>query len=273
MRSVIITSTGRTGTYFLYRLLSNSCSNCSVYHNSKNTTLINTFSNIYLAGGISESVLRHIWHLLKSNEIASQNKDIYVDSNNHLYALISIAPDLYPSPTVVHLIRDPRDYVRSHLNWAYSRTKSYLANFHIPFWQPNAYLVGEMKLGKWVGMSWFERYCWIWDFKNRYIQSSRNNEVPYKVFRVEDFFNNSASTFSELSEFIQIDIQWSENKAENKDLNQSTTRKIPHWSEWPNRDCAVLDSWCHRQMIQHGYGMEEEWIEKVKCGYMLIERD
>lgn len=272
MKSVIITSTGRTGTYFLFRLLFETCNDCSVYHNSKYTALINIFSNAYLAGKISESLLRIIWRRLKSREVLSNERNTYIDSNNHLYALVSIAPDLYPDLSVIHLVRDPRDYVRSHINWAYSRRKSYLANFFIPFWQPSGYMVKEVALRKWIALDWFQRFCWIWDFKNRFIAKTKLQNIPYMAFRVEDLFNNNKEAYTELGEFMGFPVR---SDIEIKDRNQSIQSgysKIPHWTEWSDRRCAVLDDWCGRLMRKYDYGSEDNWREKVARGKELLAR-
>ena len=40
---------------------------------------------------------------------------------------------------------------------------------------------------EWWKLSRFERYCWIWDFKNRFIGQFENSKYPYLRIRFEDF--------------------------------------------------------------------------------------
>ena len=49
---------------------------------------------------------------------------------------------------IKHIVRDPRSYVTSHLNFSRQKGTSFIANYFVPFWQPNPFLVGELPLGK-----------------------------------------------------------------------------------------------------------------------------
>jgi len=145
---VLVLSTGRTGTKFLASLLSNHFpKSARTQHESSRTRPINILTNMYFAGFIPKVFLPMTWKLLKQRELSKTELDFYIDINNFLYGIPVIEPELYPNLKVVHIIRDPRTYVRSHINWAHQNTKSFIANFWLPFWQPSPLFTGENFVG------------------------------------------------------------------------------------------------------------------------------
>src|SRR5262245_52182923 len=121
---VLVVSTGRTGTKFIASWLSAVYADVEAHHITPWSTLINVVGNASLSGLVPQAAVLALWRRLKGRTFAVTNRAFYVDSNNHLYAFAAFARQLYPGVKVVHVVRDPRTYVRSHLNWARQRAKS-----------------------------------------------------------------------------------------------------------------------------------------------------
>ena len=119
-------------------------------------------------------------------------------------------------------------------------------------------------------MSWFERFCWIWQFKNNYISRISYSGVPYRLFRVEDLFIARPGIYQELSNFTGIPLHPVDIDSSDSNRNQSISKKITYWQDWPEQDCALLDSWCGDLMHEYGYGGEPDWQDKVEKGRALL---
>ena len=264
---VLVVSTGRTGTRFIASLLDQFCPGVEAHHTTPWSTLINVLGNMHLARLLSEAALLRVWQSLKGQDFAVSEHSLFVDSNNHLYVFAAYAHQIYPHAKIVHVIRDPRTYVRSHLNWAGERPKSFVANYLLPFWQPNGYLLGEFTFAQWLRLDRFERFCWIWDFKNRFLAQLGNAPLPYLLMRFEDLIDESArqQTLETLSEFIGAPLA---DIARPDDLpsvprNNTSSRAFPHWRHWTEQRCKQLHQICGEQMRIYGYGLETEWHDSV----------
>jgi hypothetical protein len=177
-----------------------------------------------------------------------------------------LAPELYPGLRIVHLVRDPRDYVRSHINWSRHRLKSFVANYLIPFWQPNGWLLNEMSVGRWLRLTQLERYSWIWDYKNRMIGQMENSETPYLRIKFEDFFGNGDPLpyINELLEFLDLNRVSGIEAFFQDPVNPTKGKSFPKWDVWSQEQCQQLNIFCGATMAKYGYGKEEEWREKFR---------
>lgn len=263
---MLIVSTGRTGTKFLAHLLAAASPEVEAHHTTPWSTLVNVLGNLELAGLVSERVVLATWRLLKGRRFAVTERARYVDSNNHLYAFARLAPRLYPGVRVVHVVRDPRDYVRSHLNWARQRAKSFVANHCLPFWQPNPFLAGEMPLARTLALGRFERFCWIWRFKNQRIAALAGAGIPYLCLRFEDLVADRDRARERLLDFVGVPAPDAARAPAPGRLNPTRRRAFPGWRRWPATLCARLDALCGADMIAYGYGGEREWRLRLRLG-------
>lgn len=262
-RSILLLSTGRTGTKFFAKLLSGWSDEALVFHASPNSPKLNILSNMVLQGFLPEFILEKAWRHYKENEIFLNDKPLYIDSNNHLYALPWILPNLYPNLSVVHIVRDPRSYICSHINWAHQRKKSYFANFILPFWQPNAFLLGEMGAAEWLSLSQVERFAWIWHFKNNLISKLPERNIPYYRLKFEDYFEGGSEVSKRaLFDFLRLDVKKA-HKSTNEVENVSSKGKAPGWQYWTDAQCRGVQRICGELMSKYGYGAEPNWLERV----------
>ena len=265
--SGLILSTGRTGTMFFASLLQEIFPQAAVYHEAgERSRLINIFTHAHLSGFLPLSMPLWTWQRVIAIDLADCQKEVYIDSNNMVYALLPLKPDLYPGLRVIHLVRDPREYVRSHINWARHRPKSFVANYLTPFWQPNAWLLKEMTWSKWMGLSRFERYCWIWDFKNRFIGQLAESEIPYLRTFFEDFFGGPEplARFNEMLAFLGLERAIGIEDRFQRPVNPAKGKSFPKWQNWSAQQCRQIQLICGETMHTYGYGNEPAWLEKLK---------
>ncbi|NJN43716.1 MAG: hypothetical protein HC806_02575 [Anaerolineae bacterium] len=86
--SVIILSTGRTGTMFIAKILGETIPNASVYHEAgERSRLINILANANLAQVIPLKMPLWAWKNVVAPDLIDNKNEFYIDSNNQLYAL------------------------------------------------------------------------------------------------------------------------------------------------------------------------------------------
>jgi hypothetical protein len=265
--SVLLLSTGRTGTMFFAELFRELLASADVYHEAgERSRLINILTNAHLAGLLPMGAPLWAWRRSIAPNLHACKKAFYIDSNNQLYGLVPLKPDLYPNLKIVHIVRDPREYVRSHINWAKHRLKSFVANHLIPFWQPNAFLLGEMGFAEWLKASRFERFAWIWDFKNRFIESLDRPDIPYLRLYFEDFFNGHApqEQFNVALTFIGLPRMSGIVERFQRPVNPNKGQSFPAWPDWSPSQCGQLHKRCGKTMQRYGYGSEHAWTSKLR---------
>jgi hypothetical protein len=263
---VLIISTGRTGTIFFSRLFADLYPATASYHERGASRPIQILTNLHFSHLFPKSGLQAAWKLLKGSEIETCEKPFHIDANCFLYGLAPLAPELYPKLKVIHIVRDPRAYVTSHLNFSRQKGTSFIANYFVPFWQPNPFLVGELPLTRAVGFTRFEKYCWIWNFKNGVMEKLENTSTPYMRVRFEDLFKtpNPEELFGKITDFIGLPRLSGIRDRFREPANTSAKTVFPDWPEWTPRQCAQLDGFCGERMRRYGYGGEEIWIEKLR---------
>jgi hypothetical protein len=265
-RPILIISTGRTGTIFFSRLFSDLYPDSASYHERGASRPIQILTNLYFSLLFPISGLKLAWKIFKGREVETCEKKFHIDANCFLYGLATLAPELYPNLRVVHIVRDPRAYVTSHLNFSRQKGTSYIANHFVPFWQPNPFLAGGMSIRKAAGFSRFEKYCWIWDFKNHVMDGLENTSTPYLRVRFEDLFNTNRpeETFGAITDFIGLPRAAGIRERFREPANTSAKTDFPEWPHWTRQQAVQLQSLCGARMEKYGYGSEPAWLDKLE---------
>lgn len=264
---ILILSTGRTGTIFLARLFGELYPNVASYHERGNSRPIQVVTNLHFAHLLPKNAIKFVWKSLKGKEISTCEKEYHLDANNFLYGLATLSPELYPKLKVLHIVRDPRDYVTSQLNFSRQKKTSFIANYLVPFWQPNPFLIGELPIRRMLKFSRFEKYCWVWDFKNRVMSRMENSTTPYLRVRFEDLFSaNPEPVFQQVTDFFGFPPVKNIREKFREPANSSNPTNFPEWREWTPSQAVQLDSLCRTQMQSWGYGLEPEWQAKLQKG-------
>ena len=177
---LVFLSTGRTGTKFLSKLLSNYI---SISHQKKKSRKINIVGNICLNSSYPRFLKTYLKSLL-INQLTNSSSDPLIS-----IGIIILLNDIkFENIKFIQLIRDPRDFVTSFMNWKNATIKKKILHHFVPFWQPNPWWVGEVPLTKWIMMGKFEHFCWVWNYKNNLFKKAAIN-YDYKQVKFEDLTN------------------------------------------------------------------------------------
>lgn len=262
---VLIISTGRTGTIFFSQLIGELYPVVSAYHERGFSRPFQILTNAYFAHYFPQWGLKLAWLLLKEQEIRDCQNDFHLDANCFLYGMVPILVNLHPDIKIVHIVRDPRTYVTSHLNFSRFRPTSFIANYLIPFWQPSPFLIGEISWRNYFSLTRMERYAWIWSFKNQIMESLEDIGVSYLRVQFENVFYSEQpdDVFGRITDFIGLPRKIGIRDRFRKPVNQAPKDRFPEWHGWSSAQCVKFHSVCGNRMVRYGYGNEPEWKEKL----------
>jgi hypothetical protein len=252
----IIVSTGRTGTKFFYSIV-NQIVGCLAKHEPKpigNVEGVRFLKGELTIGELEKFLLkgRHVeYKVLQSNSLKN-----YFESNGGLTFYVNMLHRIFPKLRIVHIIRDPRDFVCSGC----SRVDS---TGNIVYMKEENWLIKSNELPKdkyfseWNGMEMPERFMWIWNLKNEYILNAASQLNHIKTFRFEDLMHKNSSKF-EMLNFLMFDRYNSEldealNNHQKQELNSTKTFLFPEYENWSNELKIKLELHCGGLMKKFNY--------------------
>lgn len=302
--AIIISSLGRTGTVFFADFFNRFFEDVACFHEPgrigfavfKNFGFIKTIktfglsdsvlkklmgnfgiidiSNQRLSSGMSVSDAASRFIAQRKQFIESNDKKYYLESSYHHYALFDIFPSVFEHHKAVFLIRDPRDWVRSNINY-----KSVYHRKDLHMWlgkRPNPYMVRDKAYySLWKSFRQFEKLCWEWNYVNHYAISCIRKNPNARLCLFEDLFvsDNRIGNFCEiinyLSEFNGIkiknppDTEHQIRAALEEKVNPSFVGEFPKWPRWQPADARKLHQICGNLMKRLGYGTETAWKKLI----------
>jgi len=257
VRKTYILSTGRCGSTFISKVIREISGKNLVPHQGQKARLINIIGNMAVAKIIPSSILDRMLELDPVDNLPFNTAD----------PLLSLAIIEYlkryknnNNYKIIHLVRDPREYVTSFMNWKERKKSGVIAHHLTPFWQPSPLFHENFNIFKRLMMSKYEHFCWVWNFKNSLIEKSFLGYSNYYLIKLEEMISNEFKIFHMLN-FLDIDT-------ENKNIvytmlkqkvNLSKRKWFPEWRQWDPVYVNKMDYYCHKLMIKYGYGEEKEW--------------
>jgi hypothetical protein len=249
---VFILSTSRTGTKTLAEGLEGG-DICSP-HQPTHSRFLTVASNYYLHGWLPRKALEWLVTRLREPQILNAGCRYYVQVFSLDYLPAKIISERYPNVYIVHIVRDPRTFVRSYLNWTHTRAKSFVANKLVLGWHPSGCFTGEMPCEEWRRMDEFQRVCWHWTYKNALLERLFGDDEQYLRVRFEDlYFEEEAEELRKMFAFIGIPYQERYESVIRKRKNASRKTYCSSWSNWPIEQQSQLSKICGKKMKSYGY--------------------
>ena len=252
----IIVSTGRTGTKFFYSM-ANQLNGCLAKHEPK--PIGNVQGAKFLKGELTEDELEGF--LLKERhaaykELQSNSMKNYFESNGGLTFYVEMLHNIFPKLRIAHIIRDPRDYVRSGCSRvdAYGNRK-YLNDKNWLFKSKD--LPQDKYFSDWENMDMPERFMWIWNLKNKYVLNASNKLEHIKTFRFEDLMQESKSKI-EMLDFLLFNrytskIEEAIHNEQKHQHNATSSFLFPEYENWSSELKTKLDLHCGDLMKKFNY--------------------
>ena len=223
-----ILSTGRTGTQFFAKYLTDSCKNIICLHEPHPTRRYKWFSNFYLTGKISSRFIATQFLKDRKRILQQLEGQEYVESNNMIFGCISPLRTAFETVKVIHIIRHPVTYIISHLNKGFwNGIKGFTAR-NIPGWVE--FVDKDIRKSNDPVLILAAR----WIYVNRIIQNYQH-DFSYLCVRFEDLFVNpdekSFQSLNEIRRFLNCEnLEDNDNmKWLSKPANQSKKKFSEGW--------------------------------------------
>lgn len=257
---VVVLSTGRTGTQALAHYFNTCYDNVTALHEPKPTRHFRVMSNRAMAGKLSKETAVRTLVRSRRRLIEKITRPIYIESNWYLYGFLDALKDVFGRPKVLHVVRDPRTFIPSYINYGtFSGLKRMAANF-LPYWYLKPEQCEQRPSRTWKQMSEPERLAWHWHVVNREID--RGAELyggDYLLLRYEDLFakNSEGALPAGMARLLDwLGLPPSEkllHLMRDKKLNASGDRGFPKWEKWDPAAREAVLAMCGKQMRRYGY--------------------
>jgi hypothetical protein len=284
---VFFVSTGRTGTKFFGDLLSNMIPEAFSVHEPdvlmdfkiKSLQQIRTFgvynlifgkltgktgirnlSQNFLAGKIDREQLvaaivdhrRNFYEQLKSN--------LVIESYSGWYGAIPGIRQLYRNYKIVAIVRDPRTWVTSNMNWGtmYGH-RDWITRLGLGRLSPQ--MIGDERYASvWKDFSRFQKLCWAWQAINRILLEAVVTDENAILIKFEDLFKAS-NRYQHLENLLAFIASFDQRTFAFRIPNGVLERKIhptrnacfPAWPEWKPQQKRELYRICGSLMESLGY--------------------
>lgn len=255
-RTIYIVSTGRTGTKFLADYFNN-FSDVYAAHEPKPSRILRMWTNARLEKRANKSTMSRIFISKRKGSFRRIQEPTYVESNPFAAGFTDIMPAVLDNPEIIHVVRDPRTYIRSSLNHGNTHGIKKLLNNHLPFWYPDIANIINAK----HKLSDKEKTAHYWVLINEFIEKCRKSipDERYHFFKYEELFKNKES----LKQISKIVGSKEKQVYTIKPINKSKDQVISDWNDWSKNECRSIDKICGKLMKQYGYGNEKSWLKKL----------
>lgn len=249
---IFILSTARTGTKALAEGLTGG--DVLSPHQPPYSRLLTIAGNFYLHGWLPRQTLERLVMRWRAPQIENAACRYYVQVFSLDYWPAYILSQRLPDVHIIHIIRDPRTWVPSYLNWMHTRWQSFVANRLITGWHPSGFWTGQVGLSEWWRMDTFQRTCWQWAYKNQLLSRLFAGNARYQQVRFEDLFGaGGAQTLQAMLENAGVPYQEKYAGILRHPKNESRKTHFAAWAELaPYRQQQLL-TLCGDLMREYGY--------------------
>ena len=254
-QTIFVVSTGRTGTQAIATYFDQTFPDVTALHEPAPSRRFRVLSNLYLCNKISGTTVESALLSARQKLMAQIDSDIYLEANPFLHGCLPALAQAFPGCHLVHIVRDPRTYIPSHINHGVFHGLKGFAGAYFPYWllKPSHYESHPLK--QWNEMSLQERLGWRWNTINGVLDEGRKIfGERYLRLRFEDLFDAEKSGLKVMADWMGL----SKGKAlmeaaSRKRHNASQGPSFPLFEEWePTIQKHVLQL-CTTRMAEYGY--------------------
>ena len=226
--TTFILSTGRTGTQFFSRYLTETCPSGVCLHEPHPSRRFKWYSNFYLESKLSESFVANQYLSTRKKIFKSFQGHSYIESSNFIYGCIDPIASVIDEVKVIHIIRHPVKYIISHLDKGFwNGIKGFTAR-HIPGWLE--FIDQGIKNSNDPVMILAARWIYVNEVIGEY-----ERRYPFLSFRFEDLFSNkdgeASKRLNQICRFVDCEESDEETNLNylSKPANQSKKSISDQW--------------------------------------------
>jgi hypothetical protein len=235
-----ILALGRSGTAFLAHLL-NQARGAYVFHEPAFEDFEAAVRAFY-----SPLAAERYMQQFRKKEIYLRMRNtppgVYGEVNSGLRRHTEAIKTTFPNATLVHLVRDGRDVVRSMMSRRTMTLKDPFTSRIHPTGQDSC-------KARWTKMDRFARICWFWQSENSYLRTKIGNPVQFeKILSSYEYFYNTILAPCH----IFIDKKEWETAVVSPN-NRTSTFRMQNWDTWTPRQQETFREICGDEMAECGY--------------------
>jgi hypothetical protein len=231
---------GRSGTAFMADFL-NQADGVYVYHEP---VLEDFYAHLkahynpksaekYMLGFRKKEIYTRMRHI---------SSGIYGETNGNLRCHANAIKNAFPNAPLLHLVRDGRDVVRSHM----SRRTMTVKN---PFSVSMHPMESDPWRIRWSEMDRFARICWYWQEENRRLRNSIGRIVQFeKILSSYEYFQREV--LEPCGIYIEKKV-WE--TTVNTPRNTTGEFSMPKWDQWTSEQQKKFREICGEEMEKCGY--------------------
>ncbi len=240
--SVFVLSTGRVGTQTLAALFG-LAANVFAYHEPKPKLYgLSKLSYEYSDDTLISTVLQEAF-LTTRKELLNYSLDCgrgYIETSPQTTFLVPVILEVIPNVRFLHIVRNPRDVVRSAMRRKWYEGHSADQTRIVP-------LSDSEENQQWQKFSAFQKNLWLWHETNRWILKFTSNLPADRTLLVhsEDIFNGNEGVLQKLYTFVGAPMPPKQKTVRilNKKLNkqrEGTFLETTNWSEDMKNDLLSI---------------------------------
>ncbi len=261
-KTAFILSSGRTGTKFLAEFFSANYPGVLALHEPPPSYHLRMLANAYLSGSAPRWLMIAALRASRASVMRRRAGRTYVESNPFLFGFADVLGEVFATPFIFHIVRDPREFVRSAINHGSASGRKWLTSSLIPFWFPDVrrLLHTREKLSP-VGI-----FAGQWRLVNEFL-SKRGPSLPgYHCLKFEEVFDAQNSGLRRMCELLELPYPGDGARLSGSEkVNVGKLDLIGRWPTWTSDQCRELSRGGGALMRDYGYGGEPEW-ERIVSG-------
>jgi hypothetical protein len=250
IKYVFILSTGRTATKFLAKYFEDNYSTVLSKHEPKGAIFYRFLSFAYFANYVPKKLVLLLLKLKKhsiNKKLRKTNRTIYIEATPFLSPLSLFLKDVFENIQIVHIVRDPYNYVHSAMkHGSVSGIKKILKSI-LPFW--------DLPIKNKRNLSKIERLAVFWRIVNTQLNKNKEiyNSDGYLLVKYEDIFQKTTG-MPTLESFIGLDYEQNLNKLSFKEkINEGIKYHYPKAENWESKNLKLVKKHCYELMKFYNY--------------------
>lgn len=196
---IFILSTGRTGTRFFEDYINNTSDRAICRHEPRPSRRFKFLSNLYLDKKIKGRRITRIYLFSRRRLFRETGDRSYIESSNFMFGCIPALNKHFDQIRIIHIVRNPVTYVKSHLNYGFWRGHKRFFAKYVPYWLEKLEVEDRSDPVQLLAARW--------NVVNRQIRAYAHTN-PYLMVRFEELFSKDLKTSSaklnEIREFCGL---------------------------------------------------------------------
>jgi len=250
-RFTCVLSAGRAGTTSLREHLRARCPAATLRFEPPPSRQLFVLWNVERAGWLPAGTAARLLPLAARGPVSGAR--VRVDFHSYLCPLLCASPHLLAAAHLVHVVRDPYDWITSIGNFKAASWRRHVVG-RLPFTSP----VHPLARDGWRRLGRIERLAWMWRLVNESILALREAGASYRRVRFEDLVSPDPTRRAEqLGRILHVIDPGlaapGEGLAAGARLNSSGAGSVPGPGQWEAQTLHRVTGVCAGLMQRFGY--------------------